>query len=280
MEVVHTFISSNFVRAIDRFDSFFGDPNLSEDNDATRIQVAFGPKFTKDADLPSLETDAKIRINLPRIERRLQLAIDTLGESDDPSTAGQVITERDRSADAALRYVIPEYKKWRFNLDAGLSRDDEDEYDPYLKLRARRKAQVDGWQMQFREVVRYYYNAGFKESTELQWDHPVKHWMFRSLSKVTWTEGTNGVMPEQRFSLYKELGRRRAMRWDVAAYWPETPHTQAAHYYTEFAFRQLVHKDWMYLEFLPRLEWAQDQDYETEPSVLIQMEVIFGEVPP
>ncbi|MFZ2634163.1 MAG: hypothetical protein WA081_01280 [Desulfosalsimonadaceae bacterium] len=119
-EIWHDDVSRDVLETAERFDQFFGDERLDDDNRRTRLKVGTGLRW-HDNDGVSLLTDIKARLALPRLKNRFQLVVDDAFESEEP---GQIrsLTDaaNDSEPDTSLRYIIKQDERRRLTSDAGI----------------------------------------------------------------------------------------------------------------------------------------------------------------
>ncbi len=272
----HAALSGRIVSTVDRVDRFFGDDRLLEDNRDTTIRIGLGPSWNE-ADGLSLKTRFNARLSLPRLEQKLQLIADNFTDADDPlhgSSVGQSI--RDSSPDAGVRYVVKDEGPVRFTGDAGLRLGSDPQV--FGKMRARLVVPFDPWEMRLSQTVQWYSHDGFGETTELRWSRLMSRgWIFQSGTRLAWREDRNGVTPSQFLTWQRAAGTTWGHRISIDAEWPETPHTTEAAYVLSYGYRRLIHRNWLFLEVVPGVDFSEVRDYEINPRIAVLFEVLLGE---
>jgi hypothetical protein len=272
----HGELGSNIVDVVERFDRHFGEARLNEETRGTRVKVSLGFSYDGDDGL-SFENKINARLALPALEHRLQLVVDNFVEADDPDRISPILdAARESEPDAALRLVSREAAKWRINTDAGVRFSDE--LQVFGKFRGSRTLVLQPWEMNFSQEFKWYSDNGWSEISELRWSRIVAwRWLFRSTTSVSWEEDSEGVTPSQSFAIFKQLSKRRAFKLATAAAWPEFPHTVSANYKLEASHRQLIHKDWLFMEITPGVEFPQKDNYNVNPYITVLFDCIFGD---
>lgn len=272
----HGWCSERVSEAVERFDRFFGDERLGDDNCETRVTLGMGLEHDGEEGL-SLLSDLRVRLALPRITRRIHLVLDDAFDTDDPTDVRAIEGElRDRKPDAGLRYFF--HKNGRMRLSGDVGARFGDPFQLFGRGRWRGSLRLDEWELRVTETVYWFTEDGWRETTEMTWSRPLPAcWLFRSSSRVTWEEKNEGVKPAQEFSMSRGLSRHRAYRVFVGGAWPEAPSTREANYTTGFVYRQLIHGDWLFAEVSTAVEFPQKSDYDPNPIVGLKFEVVFGE---
>ena len=71
------------------------------------------------------------------------------------------------------------------------------------------------------------------------------------------------------------LSKRRAVSYFVGAYGISEPTVHATHYIVGATYRQNIHKDYLFYELSPQLEYKKENDFHSEFSLLFRVEIIF-----
>lgn len=273
----HEMWSSNIVAAVERFDRFFGDPRLDEENTGTRLKLGLGLEFVRGED-PKLDHKFSARLALPALERRIHVVVDNAFEAEDPAQGSTVETAaKESEPNTGLRYILREERFVRISLDGGVRFSDE--LQIYAKLRGRKIIPLDPWELYVSQLFEWFSVDGWKETTEMRWSRWVwQHWLFRSTTDLLWEEKEDGTTPSQSFGVFRALGRKTAHKVAVSGSWPEFPHTHNASYALEYGYRRLIYRDWLFAELTPGVKFPQDEDYEITPYFTIMFEAILGDV--
>lgn len=272
----HRLLSTGVAETVERIDRLFGDSRIDDDTRDTRLRVRLGFRYS-DVERLSLITQVRARVSLPQIERRLQLIIDDDVEADDVRSGRNVSDAfSDTRPDAALRFLFGEGAHHRTSVDAGVRLSSPRQ--GFLRWRGWLTVPVPDWELRFIQTAAWYTATGFAETTEMRWTRPLTQlWWFRSRSLLTWEEEISGVTAHQSLILGRELSHRRGFLWEVGGIWPELPTPAETMYYAEFTYRQRLHKDWLFLEVAPGVDFRRSRDYKANPGIAVRLETIFGD---
>jgi hypothetical protein len=273
----HDFVSAGVIGAVERIDRIFGDERLDDDTRLSRLHVKVGGQYSEQDEF-SLLTNFRLRLALPRLQNRLQLIVNDEIEAEDAESSDDLAeAAEDSKADVALRYIASGNVRHRLSVDAGVRG-----FDPLQGLGRTRgwvAVPVGPWEMRLTETVTWLTRDGFASTTEMRWTRPLRHqWWLRSTSRLTWEEQLHGVTPAQSLAVGRTPTDRRAYRLESAGSWPETPHTDSARYRLTFTYRQALHRNWLFLEIAPGVDFRQNRDYEPNPGIALHLELILGDV--
>ena len=268
-------ISAVIAGPFDRIDRFFGDESISDEARRTRLRVGAGIR-TDVVSGAKMVTDFSLRLSLPRIEERWQLFLDELAGEDDFDGVGDLTRPPvDREPDVGLRYFLFRNLRMSLSADAGYRFGSPNQ--AFGRLRGRVRYPVGNWRLELKQTGTYFTEDGWRSDSDMTWTLPfASAYGLRSFSRVTVDEVSTGYTPEQRFSLYRELTVWRAWRLQAGGVWGEMPDPSKIVYTVEFAYRQLLHRNWLFLEIAPGVEYAKSYDYDPNPFITMKFEILFN----
>jgi hypothetical protein len=271
----HHNICLDIVGAVRRFDRFFQDPSLKEENNDTRISIGVGISWSR-KDRASFANETSARIALPNLQNRLQVIEDNMIEGQDPGALHNVVTAAKESRpDTGLRYIFSDNSRFRFSADGGVRVGNPSEV--FGKLRGRYTVPFENWEERFTQTVQWYSLDGWSESSTMRWSRVLKNnWLFQAESDITWDEVRSAITPSQVFSLSKQPTRTQGFQWTVSGVWPSTPSSREAVYAIEGSYRWLIHGNWLYVELRPGLDFQQVDRFVTNPKITFLLNTVFS----
>jgi hypothetical protein len=266
--------SSNLVNSVEWFDRFFSDERIQEERNHTRVRVGLGFK-TSTADPLSAVTEFSARIDLPRLEQRLQLVFDDMLETEEfLNLKGVREAAEDSMPQAGALYVFQPNEKFRLSAGAGLRVANPVQL--YGKLRGSVALPLERSEWYLAQQVQYYTHDRLGTTTEARWDRPLRYgWLFRATSRLDWRSSDAGFTPSQGLALLRQIGERRAYRVDVTGTWPEAPNVTESSYALAGAYRQLIYRDWLFLEVSPSVTFPEIGGYDPIPALKAKLDVVF-----
>lgn len=262
-----------------RVDRFLNDPRAVEDAPASRIKVSptFAVREAKGLDV-GIRVNGKLR--LPRVADRLELIFDS--EYDDTEVDNEVRREQraqltgDQDGAAALRYYLQETLNFKASIDAGLKFKPEPV--PRLSLRLRGYHRFDELTARMGQTFFWETQDGFGTRSQFDLEQQTPQVDLRRLTTgLLWSENSDGVQASEYLSYFRFLTRRRVLGGRIGLGGHLEPHAQADNYTARLVYRQRVHRDWLFLEIEPGLDWPRDRDFETTPFVNVKLDIIFGD---
>lgn len=271
----YAWVSSNLVTQTDRVDRFFGEDILVDETSRARLKTGFGVRYSH-KEGAKMDTDFSLRLRLPRIESRWQIFLNELvGEEELDRLDDLRDPPLGEEPDIGLRYFFSKTAKTSLSTDAGYRIGSPNQ--AFGKLRGRIKFPVGCSVWEGTQTFTYFTEEKWRSQSDISWTRPFGEvYGLRSFSRVTFEEKSYGYTPEQRFSLYRTLTRRRAWRIDLDGRWAEVPDPTEIMYKASFTYRQLIHRNWLFVELTPGVEYAKKYDYEANPFFALTFEIVFN----
>lgn len=277
LELWHDVLSSGLVARVERFDNFFGDARLEDDNRETRVKVGLGVTASAEDGL-TRETKVQARLALPGLRERFHLVVDDLVERDGVDAAGASVGGQEARPNTALRWVVQQTHRLRVSADAGLRVGQPTQV--IGRLRWRWIVPYEQWELRLSDVVDWYSGEGFGQTSEMRWSRPfVRGWLFQSVSSLRWEEQSAGVMPSQSLSISRASSPALAQRLSVEGVWPGVPDVERARFRAYYSCRKRIFSDWLFVELRPGLTFAQEHNFRADPFLTVLFEAVLGDEP-
>lgn len=222
----------------------------------------------------------KAKLRLPQFSERLDLIFDSdYDETDltpDLNKPRDVGLQPGDSSAANLRLRLRDDWKIKTAVEAGLKFKPEP--TPRLGVRGRVTWQKPWMTARFTQKFFWESGNGFGERSTLDLEQHKKDWYLRrSSTSVLWTENSDGVRGGQTFQFYRYLSQRRAVGLILGIYGPLEPSAHVETYSARISWRQRIHRDWLYLEFEPGVDWPRERDYVEVFLARLKFDIIFGD---
>jgi len=271
-------ISSNFVAFAERCDRMFGDERLIEEADVSRLIIGVGVRTSR-FNGQGFQSRSRASLALPRTRNRVAFFWDHMTEGDDITDRHDISEAYEKSnPDAELRIQLMEAE--RFWLTAGGGVRLGSGAQPYLRLRGSRNFSL-GEESSFyiAQTARYFSLDRAMTTSEMRLTWIVSNdWLMRVRPALDWAEKKPGYEPSLTLSAWRGLGRQRALRFDLGANWPATPHCRESLYYLQATLRRELRHDWLLGELQAGVAFPETESFRPDPYVGIMFELMFGDV--
>ena len=271
----YAWMSAAIAEPFDRVDRFFGDEVIVDETRRTRLRTGAGVRYDVEQGAKMI-TDFSLRLALPRLEERWQIFMDELvGEDEFSGISDFTRPPVDAEPDVGLRYFLHRRLDKSVRADAGYRFGSPNQ--AFGRVRGRVRYPRGHWTLDLTQAFTYFTAEGWRSQSDMSWTLPfAQAYGVRSFSRITWEEISTGFRPEHRVSLYRTLTARRAWRLEGRGVWPEMPSPSDIRYTLEFAYRQLVHRNWLFVEIAPGVEYAEVNEYAANPFIALKFEVVFN----
>ena len=262
-----------------RVDKFISDKRLEEDNEKSRIRVTPGLKL-RDAEGLDFTLRVNGKLRLPRFEDRVDLIFSSIDE--DESVLGELDRQQtvrgknDGEGTASIRYYIKDTLNFKVSTDAGLRFRPEP--DPRFNLRFRLHHDFDHLTTRFTQTFFWEAHDGFGEKSQFDLDQQkLSSYLSRLSATILWSEDSDGVETGYSYSYYRYLLNRRVVGTRVGVASVLEPSARIENYTARLIYRQSVHRDWIYMEVEPGVEFPRDREFQATGFLNIKFDIIFGD---
>ena len=277
----HLETTERLVSLSEYLDSFFLNPdNRRFDYRRTRVLAQLGLQVDSKGDLLVLQRVSG-RIVLPRLEERVSLYFSGAGE--DSSQVGD--------EEARHPYFLPtiEDTRFRFGFNTALRFifTASDYYlvqnqlgvrifpdlDPYNELSGQLRIPLGrkflwqpGQSLFWRE------SSGFGETTRYDLDYALKPGaIIRLHQEGTLSQESNGFEHLHSLSYLRQLGKERGYVLSLEARGETSPKKQMTQYLVIFAWKELVYRDWLYIETGSKLRFSEEDSFAPIPALFFSL---------
>ncbi len=260
--------------SVQNLDAYFGedDPARPPEHSSFKLQLYFtveqsgGTSFSID---PSIDG----RLNLPNLETRLHIFVDTISPDDLP---GLSASERDHHIETGLRGSLLKDRKLYLHTGGGVKW----RLPPVVFGEAKigRDFEIEDWKLNLEQQFFWYSDDGFGEQSRMQWDRKFTPRVpFRSQTGVKWTETTDGVEWSQVFRTgYIIEEHEQAIGTQAAVFGHKNGAGVIDKYRWSVTYRTRIYKHWLYLEITPQFDFPRDRHYELTPSIQFGLDAFLG----
>lgn len=278
MDIGHDQVEKQVNLFVNWVDAFFGSDRVFEESKDNYVKLSIG-KIIEEGGKLSNATSLSAKINLPRTQDRFKLLItsepegeELVGNLQPRETLTGINTSNEQTT--ALRYVAKETDTWNIHADLGLRYHSG--IDPFGRLRVRRTVALTPWTVHMAETLFWYDSLGPGETSHVDFERPVNHkYLFRATSEATWRDQRQMFDLVQDLSFLHRVSDRRSLIYRASAFGVTEPVTYVTDYLLSIRLRQLIHRDWMFFEINPQINYPQERHFEAVPTLTLKFDIIF-----
>lgn len=265
------------------FDEFFGDPR--GDAEISEEARAF-LRMTLEGFYSGVEGESEVGVrvrgsaDLPRFERRLKLVVTS---DADAAISGEALAEpeadirenRDTQTGVGLLYLLRDRPRHRFYVTGGLKGG----IPPDVAVNGRYRYTLPlGSVSRMRLTNTLYWKSddGFGVSSLADFEHrPEDDILWRYTLFGNYGEETDGLEWSTQGTWLRRLDNKTAISVRAGVKGETEPRQLLKEGWTTFRYRKNFWRPWLYYEVEPGLSWHEKEDYDTEPTLALRLEIQF-----
>ncbi|PCJ32370.1 MAG: hypothetical protein COA99_16515 [Moraxellaceae bacterium] len=261
-------------------DRFFAGKETLEFGNRSYIRLQVGGTLTQGGAHDN-DSDVKFRLHLPATERRFSVVIENISEDKEsleqkarPSLAQDNSLE-DSTVTAALEFVRTKTKFWNIKSLVGV--EAKLPGDIFTKFTAKRRWELgDSWTMPYRIKIAYYVVDSWEIEHSLAFEKPLKDDLFFSaITSAEWAEEDDSTLESQIFSFRKRLDDTSGIDYRIGFLSQNVDNIRLTSSFLSAHYRKLLYKDWLYYNLIPEFNFARSNDFHSEFSLTLRLEVFF-----
>ena len=280
MDGSRAYLSTKVVSYSKRIDEFFGDERNFQENNNSVIQIDLTEKLETGGNR-TFGFEGQAKLDLPAASKRFQFVLESNPEQ---RTAGEVNKDQPEAAKtvgapssyaASLRYVKTEESQWHFSSEAGIKL--QFPLDPFVRLRGSYTVPLGLWRLKMAETLFWFNTIGSGETTQFDFERVLsKPVLFRATSTATCLVLTETCDLRQDFSIFHTLNERTALVYQASVIGTNNPKVEETAYVLLMRYRYRLHKDWLFFEVTPQLNFPKTDDFNLNALLLFRLEMLFG----
>lgn len=285
VDTAHDQISQHLLGTADRVDSFFGDERINEEQQNTQISLTMSSLFRHDA-APLLTFPLGLKLSLPRLENRVQLAVDTLLQESDDTALTVVDGDTDeQKIQLRLRYKLLEQLDRWISVDGGVKTNFDSiglkTLEPFGSLRVRESFEFESWAVRLTQLVEWYEQSGWEGGSRVELDHDLgAKTLVRLSANTDYAESFSGQRYDLTAKLRRQLSHNRALGLQIYSAGETHPAAQITLHEARLTYRRRIYKEWAFFSIQPIARFARDDDFAMQPLLRFDFEVYFGRTAP
>lgn len=259
-------------------DRFFAGDRIYQEATGTYARIGTYVRLGESGD-STVGGDLRAKLDLPNTEQRLQLLLE--GEPDDEPTRfhdardNPLRIAQDTTYSAAVRSNLRRTEAWSISTDAGVKF--RTPLDPFARLRVRRSFLAGEWVLRATQTLFWFDSDGTGAGTLLEVERPLtKPLFFRSGSQAVWYKRKDAFDVRQSLQWFHVLSRRRGLIYEASVFGSTEPHMRADTYLLNLRYRQLVYRDWLFVEVTPQIVYERENHFDPHHVVTVTLEATFG----
>lgn len=270
LDSAHSEISKRLFMISNRMDSFFGSTRGDDYASGTRLRI-YWDHYKKESYPYSSKLTLRLKLDLPDLQNKIKFKFNWSQKKENVPKAA----ENSNQSNLKLGPKIEQERLWRLSMDSGLNV--EIPIDPFIRTRLFKTYFFGKWELLPAQEFFYYLREKLGETTTLNLDHPIReNILLRIENAATWYDNSDELATIHGPSLFQEITDKRAISYNLKAIGTNRPTFYIKDYYASVTYRQDLHRQWIYGEITPQINWPKEKKFERVLSILFRLETMFG----
>lgn len=276
IEVAHATVSERIERSAQWLDGFFASDRIFDEATDTYARVNLDTVFEPRGEI-GFAGDLRLKIDLPRTERRLKLLIESDPQretrDDLQDVPADVVSENNFSL--SLERQLREARHWDIRPAIGVKAHTP--LDPFTRLRAIRYFGLGKVVSRVAATGLWFDSSGWGANLGVEFDRAIgPAYLARSGTGFGWEEEDKFRRITQEFSLFHRMDEHRNMAYQIGVLADDEFDWDVNTYYWRVRFRKDIHEGWLFAEIIPQVTYHEETDFDDEPSLTLRLEAVFG----
>lgn len=231
--------------------------------------------------LAQLEPEARFRLDLPTVEEKLRLVIESDSEENLPLSERQrdrqLTSETRTEGDitGALRYLGQLSDTVNLSTDVGIRGGLP--LNTFARVRSSGYFKLsEDWFMHVDQRLYYFNQDGWGESTWVAFDRTFGEWDARSASELRWVHRNREFEFSQIFSGFHRANNRSTFNPRLGILGESQPGWRTTEYFADLNWRYRLYDDWLYSEVIPAIRFRREDSFDSHSSVTLRIEMFFA----
>jgi len=266
-------LSEQVITFTEQIDTFFVDDENERQLNYSHIQLGYRYTHYRDKEY-ILEPIIDGVIHLPRTENRLTIELSSGSDIEDEGPASNAQQGR-----FGLGLIDSIKGVLTAKLTGGIRRVDST-FTGYINLRLYRQFLFDRWTLQLSEDLYKDSVVSRFSKTQILFERTVsENKRFGSITRNWHYFDLDSELNEQIFYLQHLFSERDALIYQLGIGWKRVlgeSSNKLDNYYNLVRYSRRLHKEWLYLEISPQINYLRENDFSPEPLLMVQLTALLG----
>lgn len=250
-------------------------------NNESYVRLEFATK-SEYGDPAQFEPDAKFRLDVPTVEHRLRLVVESESDELIPLAERQrarQLTPDERSetqATGALRLLSTVGDAINLNNDVGVRL--RLPADAFWRVTAKKNWQpTPTWDFAVKQRIYYFHQEGWGARSSFDAGRDMgKGWQAFLSSDIEWLHSDRKFVFSQVLSGYKRLNNRSTINPRLGLLGESQPNWRQTATFADLTWRYRLHSDWLFGEIIPAINFPRTESFKDRGSLILRIELYFS----
>lgn len=254
--------------------------DVPENESFLRLRGGYGWQSLADS---GFDRDIQAKLDLPNTQKKLRLVFSSFSEDEQSIFQQQnegvydtnALKEKDKSAFAALRWMLPSWQKWRPSMDVGVKTSVP--LDPFVRFRLRNNfALARQWQLYTSHEVSYSHQKRLRSHSDFTLAKPIHpRVLWSNTWQLQWQKQYNHLEYGYILGFEHFITERDKIFWRAGAFYQQRPQARQQAYLIDMRYRRDLYKKWLFMEVIPAVQWLHENNFRDQYSLTLRLELLF-----
>ncbi|WP_225314243.1 hypothetical protein [Marinobacter halotolerans] len=251
-------------------------------NNESYLRIGFATE-SEYGDPAQFDPEARFRLDIPTVERKLRLVIES--ESDELIPIAErrrirQLTADERSetqATGAFRLLSNVGDAINLSNDVGVRL--RIPADAFWRVTAGKQWQSASspWSFAVKQRLYYFHQDGWGARSSFGAGRDLgKGWQGLSASEIEWLHTERKFEFSQVMGVYKRLNNRATINPRVGILGESQPGWRHTSVFADLTWRYRLHSDWLFAEIIPAVEFPREESFKDRGSLILRIELYFS----
>lgn len=277
IDLTHKRLSNSLFYLSNRIDSFFGGERADDLPNGSRLRLFWN--FNKEEGV-AYKGQGAIRFNIALVETQKKLKVsfknkyEKESEKNETEVTGEIQKSPSQAGESSF-YDLADLLKWRVKIDSGIRIDIPP--DPFVRMSLLKSWHFGLYELRPSQQVFWYLKNGLGETTKLDLDRPISgEVLARYENDATWTDELDKFTFFSGPTLYQKLSDKRGLSYGAKVLGESKPTWYVNDYRLEVIYRQLLYRQWFFVEFNPYIHFPKWKDWDRTLGFNLRFELVIG----
>lgn len=281
LDLTHDYVSQSVEELATSIDRFFANQKHYQYTNRTYVQIRLDG-YWRDERTPDYTPRLRAKLHLPGTERRFRLMLETDPQErqtpQDLSQNNAGTTGGAGAGDYFLSMLRERVSESGWNVQPNIGAELKLPLEAFLRLRLYKSYPLsEKWTMRPDQNFYWYTERGAGSDSYLEFNYRLSDdWLLRSGTFLRWTDRNDFWEPSQNLMLYHYIRPGVQMYYQAGMFGRTAPTLHVTEYLFTINYRQLLYRDWLFLEMRPQLSYAEGEDWRPVRSFLLRFDIVFG----
>ncbi len=281
IDLTHDYVYRSVEDLASDIDRFFANEKNYQYTNRTFVQIRLDG-YWRDEVTPQYTPRLRAKVHLPGTERRFKLMLESdpqetqspqdLSQNNPGTTGGAGAT------DYFLSMLRERVSETGWNVRPNIGVELKLPLEAFVRLRLYKSYTLGKkWTLRPDQNFYWYTGRGAGSDSYLEFNYRLSDdYLLRLGSFLRWTDENDYFEPSQNVVFYHYLQPGVQMYYQIGMFGRTEPTLHVIEYLFTVNYRQLLYRDWLFLEMRPQLSYAEAADWRPIRSFLLRFDIVFG----